>query len=61
MSKWIKRTHFFSSDKYECSSCGRQFDRPSAACPGCGAAMRGSQYDPSWGDEVEMLDAIFDD
>ena len=30
-------------------------------CPQCGLPMKGSKYDPSWVDEMETIDAIFDD
>ena len=25
---WIKRTHVFDPDEYECSACGRRFRQP---------------------------------
>ena len=33
----------------------------SAPVAKCKASMSGSAYDPQWVDELEMLDAIFDD
>jgi hypothetical protein len=30
-------------------------------CPNCGSPMGGSKYDPEWVDEIEEIDAIFDD
>ena len=58
---WIQRTHLLRADEYECSACGRRFDRPYVRCPYCGRTMTASRYDPSWADEAEALDALFDD
>ena len=58
---WIRKTHLFRRDEYECSVCGSRTDKPYKACPHCGLPMKGSKYDPSWVDEMEMVDAIFDD
>lgn len=58
---WIQRTHLFRKDEYECSVCKCRTDEPYKACPHCGLPMKGSKYDPSWVDEMEMIDAIFDD
>ena len=38
---WIKSTHFFGKDTFECSSCGREFKEHLDRCPRCGAYMRG--------------------
>lgn len=58
---WIRRTHLFRKDEYECSFCGVRMDKPYKTCPGCNLPMKGSKYDPSWVDEMELLDAIFED
>ena len=60
-SKWIKKTRLFRSDVYVCFSCGFSAARPSRTCPGCGAVMKGTRYDPTWVDEMEMIDAFLDD
>ena len=61
-ARWIRRTHLFRRDEYVCSACKAIADEPAAACPACGAVMSGKQkYDPSWVDEMETFDAIFDD
>ncbi len=60
-ARWIRRTHLFGGDKYECSQCGCVSDKPQGTCPGCGARMGGSGYDPSWVDEIEAIDAFLDD
>lgn len=58
---WTHRDHLFRKDEYICSSCGYRAARPLGTCPGCGARMKRSKYDPSWVDELEILDAILDD
>ena len=60
-ARWIRHTHLFRKDEYECSACGFAADKPYRICPHCGLAMKGSKYDPSWVDEMEMIDAAFDD
>lgn len=60
-ARWIRHTHLFRGDDYTCSACGASAGRPYSACPRCGASMGGSKYDPSWVDDMETLDAIFDD
>ncbi len=59
-ARWIRRTHIFRRDEYECSSCGSLADKPYKVCPRCGLPMSGSKYDPSWVDEMETLDAILE-
>ena len=60
-ARWIQHTHIFRKDEYECSACCYCADKPYVTCPSCGIPMKGSKYDPSWVDEMEMMDAIFDD
>ena len=60
-ARWIRRTHLFRKDEYECSACGARTDRPCKTCPHCGIRMKGSEYDPSWVDELVLIDAILDD
>ena len=47
---WIKSSHIFAKDDYECSVCGRSFKSAPLECPRCGAKMRGTIND--W--EVRM-------
>ena len=56
---WIRHTHLFSADEYECSACGYTTNKPELTCLHCGASMGGEKYDPSWVDEAAMLDIIF--
>ncbi len=58
---WIRHTHIFKKDEYECSFCGHLADMPGTACPHCASLMKGQKYDPSWVDELEKHDAIFND
>ena len=39
--KWMKHTHLFGSDTFECSECGREFKTTTPKCPRCGAKMKG--------------------
>ena len=55
---WIRHTHLFSADEYECSACGHTASDPKPVCPHCGASMGGEKYDPSWVDEAAMMDII---
>ena len=58
---WIKHTHVFDPDDYECSVCGEHFRNPSPKCPACGALLM-ETYDPQdWVDEMEELDIILGD
>ena len=58
---WIRHTHIFRHDEYECSACGFRTKKPFKTCPGCGLPMKGSKYDPSWVDEMEAIDAMLED
>lgn len=58
---WIRHTHLFRKDEYECSACACRAGKPYKTCPHCGQPMKGAKYDPSWVDEMEAMDAIFDD
>ncbi|MBR3381783.1 MAG: hypothetical protein IKG85_01920 [Clostridia bacterium] len=58
---WIRRTHLFRKDEYECSACGFCADKPYKTCPHCGLPMKGSEYDPYWVDEMAIFDDIFGD
>ena len=60
-AKWIQQTHLFRKDEYECSACRFKTNKPYRTCPSCGVPMNGSKYDPTWVDEMEIIDAIFDD
>ena len=61
MAQWIHKKRLFRRSVYICSCCGYRSDRPYVECPNCGSPMDGSKYDPEWVDEIEEIDAIFDD
>lgn len=58
---WIKHSHLFDPDEYECSVCGRQYALATQTCPGCGAVMQDTDDPQDWVDEMEMLDIILED
>lgn len=58
---WIRRTHVFRSDEYECSVCGVRVKRATRFCPRCGTALKGVKSDLGWIDEMEAADAFFGD
>ena len=58
---WIRRTHLFRADEFICSHCGSIATKAYACCPGCGAQMSTTKYDPHWVAEMEMMDILFDD
>lgn len=60
-ARWIRHTHIFRKDEYECSVCGCLTDKPYRTCPNCGLPMKGAKYDSSWVDEMEAIDAFLDD
>lgn len=55
---WIKNTHLFDPDDYECSACGAKADRPYDRCPNCGKEMCGAKDGSSWVDEAAFMDFI---
>ena len=56
---WIRRTHLFKKDMFECTACRRSADRPAKRCPACGAAMKGVKTDGAWLDEMADFDEMF--
>ena len=58
---WIRQTHLFRKEAFECSACGYLAGTPDASCPRCGAKMKGSEYGRSWVDEMAGFEAIFED
>ena len=58
---WTQKTHLFRSDEYICSACGNVTDKAYKQCPSCESYMSKGKYDPSWVDEAEMMDILFND
>ena len=55
---WIRNTHLFDLDDYECSACGSKVAKPSDRCPSCGKVMCGQKEGKSWVDEAAYMDFI---
>ena len=55
---WTQRTHISGADEYECSFCGKRFGKAYSKCPNCRLKMTKVEYDPSWVDEIEAIDAL---
>jgi len=58
---WTRQTHLFRNDEYICSKCKHTSAKALRYCPCCGSRMKGIKYSASWVDEMEALDAIFED
>ena len=58
---WIRHSHLFGSDEYECSECGSCFKTSSRSCPSCRARMTWTDDPQDWIDEAEELDMILGD
>ena len=58
---WTQKAHISGADEYECSSCGKRFGKAHSRCPNCHLKMTKIEYDPSWVDEIEPMDALFRD
>ena len=57
---WIKHSHLFGADEYECSQCGALFKSKSSVCPNCGMALRLVFDDQEWIDEAEEIHIMLD-
>ena len=57
---WIKHSHLFGADEYECSQCGAVFKRESSVCPNCGMALRLILDNQEWIDEAEEMHMMLD-
>ena len=58
---WIQKTHYLRADEFICSACGCKAKKAYKKCPRCGAQISKVKYDPSWVDEAEFVDMMFDD
>ena len=58
---WIRHTHFFGPDEWECSNCRSRFSKKHPSCPNCGKTMTGEKEKEDWVDELEMLSWLEDD
>ncbi len=58
---WIRHTHVFEPDDYECSACGHMSPAPAKKCPACGETMLGLEDPQDWVDEMAEMDIILGD
>ena len=58
---WIRHTHVFEPDEYECSACGQMSPAPAEKCPACGETMLGLEDPQDWVDEMAEMDIILGD
>ena len=58
---WIKHSHLFDLDKYECSACGAIYRRKSSSCPNCGATLRIVYDTQEWIDEEDEMNWLLED
>ena len=58
---WIRHSHLFDPDEYECSRCGAVFKKKYPACPNCGTSLGLEKEEQDWVDEAEELSWILDD
>ena len=60
MAQWIRHTHLFDPDGYECSDCGAVCDRPYPECPECGEPMGPGDEQQDWTDEAAEASFFID-
>ena len=58
---WIRHSHLFDPDEYECSRCNAVFSERSPSCPNCGTLLSREREEQDWVDEAEELSWILDD
>ncbi len=57
-AEWIRHSHAFQDDEFECAACGAVTDAPYDNCPECEADMEGEISDPTWVEEMAFLNEI---
>lgn len=62
-SGWIKHSHLFDPDDYECPVCGKRFKNTFSSCPSCGNIITGQSQrtQDDWVEEAEELYWMLDD
>ena len=58
---WIKHSHLFDPDEYECSACGAVYRRGFASCPNCGVRLRIIYDTQEWIDEEDEMNWLLED
>ncbi|MBO4637259.1 MAG: hypothetical protein J5685_08965 [Clostridiales bacterium] len=59
--RWLKHSHLFRSDSFECSECGRIFNDAPSECPKCGCIMTGIADAFEFQKEQEALEEEYDE
>lgn len=62
-SRWIRHSHLFDSDDYECPVCGKREKQPFAVCRYCNNTISSpdKKGEPDWIEEAEELDWLLGD
>lgn len=58
---WIRHTHLFGADEYQCPFCGHTFRKPFPVCPDCGKRPSGIHDPQDWVDEAAEAEWILGD
>ena len=58
---WIRHSHLFDPDEYECSHCHAVFTEKYPSCPNCDSSLNTEREEQDWVDEAEELDWILED
>ena len=58
---WIKHSHLFGADEYECSQCGAVFKHESGECSKCGTHLDLVLDNQEWIDEAEEVHMMLGD
>ena len=57
---WIRHSHLFDPDEYECSHCHAVFTEKYPSCPNCDSSLNTEREEQDWVDEAEELDWILE-
>ncbi len=58
---WIRHSHLFDPDEYECSRCHAIFKKKYPSCPNCGSSLIAEREEQDWVDEAEEISWILDE
>ena len=57
----INHTHYYDANEFECSACGKRFQKKSMVCPHCGAHFTGTRTDNTEYEEEMMEEEEWDE
>lgn len=59
---WIRHSHLFDPDEYECPVCRKRFGKTFSSCPSCGTIIssQSQKLQDDWVEEAEELDWLLD-